>query len=350
MSDLSNFNISSSDWRAQLRRNQARTRWVIAIFILFYLLVGLLIDTYMYSNTYYNIDPASIFIALITLHLTPVATLITGAVALISLFITYSFYDKIMLLGTNYREITPETAQSLVEKQLYNVMEELKIAAGLHYLPKIYIIEADYMNALASGYSEKSAMVAITSGLLAKLDRNELQAVMAHEMSHIRHGDIKLTLMASVLSNILLIAVDLLFYNIMFSRNRRREGGNGLIMIIIVLRYLLPLMTVLLTLYLSRTREYMADAGCVELMRDNVPLARALLKIHQDHQANADTYRQEYSQTAHEDVRRAAYLYDPAQSGIEPIQSLANLFSTHPDIKERLAALGVKASDLNEKS
>lgn len=348
MSDLSEFNIKIPDWRTQLRRNQARTRWVIAIFILFYLLVGLLIDTYMYSNTYYNVSVSTIFFALITFHLTPVATLITGAIAIISLLITYSFYDKIMLLGTNYREINSATAQTLTEKQLYNVVEELKIAAGLNYMPKVYIIEANYMNAFASGYSEKSAMVAITSGLIAKLDRSELQAVMAHELSHIRHGDIKLTLMASVLSNILLIAVDMLFYSAVFSRGRRREGSNGLIIAIIMLRYLLPITTVLLTLYLSRTREYLADAGCVELMRDNVPLAHALLKIQQDYQANADIYSQEYSQTAHEDVRRAAYLYDPVQSGIQPIQSLANIFSTHPDIKSRLAALGIKSNKANE--
>ncbi len=338
----SSFTAKPTDWRAQLRRNQARTRWVIIVFILIYLALGLLIDTYLYSNTYYNANLSTIFIALITLQLTPKATLITGAIALISLFITYSCYDKIMLLGTNYREITPETAQSITEKQLYNVIEELKIAAGLSYMPKVYIIEADYMNAFASGYSEKSAMVAITSGLIAKLDRSELQAVMAHELSHIRHGDIKLTLMASVLSNILLIAVDLLFYTAVFSRDRRRSGNNGLVMVIIVLRYLLPVVTVLMTLYLSRTREYMADAGCVELMRDNVPLAKALLKIQQDYSDNAEHYNQEYSQTAHEDVRRAAYLYDPAQCGLQSAQSLATLFSTHPDIKDRLAALGVK--------
>lgn len=104
----------------------------------------------------------------------------------------------------------------LEEKKLYNVIEEMKVAAGLSFMPKVYIIEADYMNAFASGLSEKSAMVAITRGLMNKLDRAELQAVMAHELSHIRHQDIKLTMMASVLSNIMLIIVDLLFYNLIF--------------------------------------------------------------------------------------------------------------------------------------
>ena len=122
-----------------------------------------------------------------------------------------------MLLGTDYHEITPTTARNLSDKQLYNIVEELKIAAGLQYMPKIYLIEADYMNAFASGYSEKSAMVAITRGLMAKLDRSELQAVMAHELSHIRHLDIKLTLMASVLANLMVMVLDIFFYHAIFS-------------------------------------------------------------------------------------------------------------------------------------
>ena len=340
--NASTFANNVMDWRSQLRRNQSRTRWVIGIFISFYLLIGLLIDLFIYSNNYPYVPINIILQALLTFKLAPLATLITITIAFISLWITYTFYNKIMLLGTEYHEITPETARSLAEKQLYHVVDELKIAANLNFMPRVYIIEADYMNAFASGYSEKSAMVAITRGLLEKLERNELQAVMAHELSHIRHGDIKLTMTASILSNILLIAVDLLFYNVVFSRDNEKRSDQRLVFIIILLRYLLPLVTLLLTLYLSRTREYMADAGCVELMRDNVPLARALLKIHQDYQHHAEFYNQQYSQTAHEDVRRAAYLYDPSQSGISPLQSLATLFSTHPDINQRLAALGIK--------
>lgn len=343
---LSQFTTTATDWRAQLRRNARRTQYVIAVFILFYLCIGLLIDTYIYSGIYRNASLSEIFQALITFQLKPTVTLVTIAVAIVSLIVTYTLYDKIMLLGTEYREITPETAKTLEEKQLYNVVEELKIAAGLKFMPRVYLIDADYMNAFASGYSEKSAMVAITRGLIEKLNREEIQAVMAHELSHVRHGDIKLTLTASVLSNILLIVIDFMFYSVVFGgRDRENRGGNQLAIVIIILRYLLPVTTLLLMLYLSRTREYMADAGCVELMRDNVPLAHALLKIHQDHQQNSEEYGAQYSQTAHEDVRRAAYLYDPVQAGIEPIKSLANLFSTHPDIEHRLAALGVKVKN-----
>ena len=329
----------SMDWRSQLRRNKRKTRGVIITFILVYLLVGLLVDTFIISGQ--TTAPLStIFMALVTFHVIPYATLIMGAIAIVSLLVTYALYDKIMLLGTNYREINADTASKIEEKKLYNVVEEMKVAAGLTYMPRIFIIDAPYMNAFASGYSEKSAMVAITWGLLTKLNRSELQAVMAHELSHVRHLDIKLTLTVAVLSNIMLIVVDILFYSVIFG-GRRRNGGNRLAVVILLLRYMLPLVTVVLTMYLSRTREYMADAGCVELMRDNQPLANALLKIDQDHQKNAEVYRQEYGATAHEDVRRAAYLYDPVKAGVEPVKSFSSMFSTHPSVRDRLKAMGI---------
>jgi len=163
-----------------------------------------------------------------------------------------------------------------------------------------------------------------------------LQAVMAHELSHIRHHDIKLTLTVVVLSNLILMVLDMLFYSMLYKRERR--DNNALFAVIMILRYVLPLLTVIFALFLSRTREFMADSGAVELMRDNEPMARALLKIQEDHVTHAEEYSREYGQTAHEQVRHEAYLFDP--SGIDPTKSLSNLFSTHPDISARLKALG----------
>lgn len=342
---------SSTDWRQQLRLNSRRTFYIIAVFLVLYIAVGLLIDLFIHSSIYMNdytanqlpLSLAQMFLNLISFKITPWATLIMLGIALISLFITYSIYDKIMLLGTQYTEIT-EKDTAPEARQLYNVIEEMKVAAGLCYMPRIFIIEADYMNAFASGYSEKSAMLAITRGLMNKLTRSELQAVMAHELSHIRHGDIRLTLTATVLSNLMIMMIDLLFYQVIFSGGRRNRdderGVNYLYLIIVIARFVLPLINILLLLYLSRTREYMADAGCVELQRDNQPLISALLKINADHREHADTYSQAYSQTAHENVRREAYIYDPIAMGIESTQSLADWFSTHPSLEKRLAALG----------
>jgi heat shock protein HtpX len=336
---LSDYHGTATDWRAQLKRNEQKTRLVIALFLLIYLVVGLVADVVILHSLYRTLPLATCVYALITFKVWPFATMIMGAIAAISLLITYSLYDKIMLLGTEYYEITPETARNLREKQLYNVVEEMKVAAGLQFMPKVFLIEANYMNAFASGYSERSAMVAITRGLFEKLDRAELQAVMAHELSHIRHHDIKLTLMVAVLSNILLIVIDILFYSVLFRRDDR-NGDNRLMIVIVVLRYLLPLITVVLALFLSRTREFMADTGSVELMRNNEPMARALLKISQDHEEHSAEYAEAYGATAHEQIRRASYLYDP--SDIDPVKSFDSFFSTHPNTEQRLEAIGFK--------
>lgn len=340
--DLNRYTISSADWRKSLRQNNFRTYLVISMFFLIYCAIGLLVDLFLYSSSYPDATISQLFIALISFRLFPIATTIMFIIAAISLWVSYALYDKLMLLGTEYHEITPETAKNTQELQLYNVVEEMKIAAGLRYMPKVFIIEADYMNAFASGYSEKSAMVAITRGLMQKLNRDELEAVMAHELSHIRHLDIKLTLTASLLSNMTLMVLDMLFYNVMFSRNRDSRSRNSLASIIIILRYLLPIISILLILYLSRTRELMADAGSVELMRTNQPLASALLKIQNDHVQHRDEFSAAYQKTPHENVRREAYFYDPLLAGIESRRSIGDLFSTHPSLEARLAAIGFK--------
>ncbi|TAK78035.1 MAG: zinc metalloprotease HtpX [Gammaproteobacteria bacterium] len=343
--DLDQYTSSTADWRKTLRQNNQRTFIVIALFFLIYCSIGMLVDMYLYSSAYPHASISQLFIALITFQVFPIATLIMLIIAAISLFVSYTFHDTLMLLGTEYHEITPTTARTVAEKQLYNVVEEMKIAAGLRYMPKVYLIDADYMNAFASGYSEKSAMVAITRGLMEKLNRDELQAVMAHELSHIRHLDIKLTLTASLLANLTIMVLDIFFYSAVFSNRRDSEDNrsrNTLALIIIILRYVLPVISVLLLLYLSRTRELMADAGSVELMRTNQPLASALLKISTDYNQHQAAYAAAYQTTPHENVRREAYIFDPTQAGMMGISSLNDFFSTHPSLEERLNALGFK--------
>lgn len=331
---------TGGDWREQLKRNERKTLYVIFLFIGIYILIGLVVDIYLLQSRYPGYSLTSYAQALLTFKKMPYATLIMAGIAVISILITFALYDRIMLLGTEYHEITEQTAQNLKERQLYNVVEEMRVAASLKFMPKVFIIEADYMNAFASGYSEKSAMVAITRGLMDKLDRAELQAVMAHELSHIRHHDIKLTLVAAVLSNILLIVLDMVFYSMLFRRDRDNRNINPVLMAIVVLRYLVPLLTVLLTLFLSRTREFMADAGAVGLMRDNEPMARALLKIHKDYQQNAQQYSQQFDNTANEQLRRASYLYDPVE--FDSATDFSSIFSTHPSLEKRLASIGFK--------
>lgn len=349
--NLDPFIMKSANWRETLRQNNRRTFFVIFIFFLIYTSIGLLIDMYSYSTTFPKDSLRQLFIFLITFQYIPYATIVMFLIAGISLFVSYALYDKLMLLGTQYHEITPDTATTNAETQLYNVVEEIKIAAGLRFMPRVYIMDADYMNAFASGYSEKSAMVAITRGLMEKLNRDELQAVMAHEVSHIRHLDIKLTLTASLLANITLMVLDMFFYNAIFLNNNghNNRSRNSIATILILLRYLLPVINILLLLYLSRRRELMADAGCVELMRANQPLASALLKINDDYSNNRDRYSAEIQQVPHENVRREAYIFDPFQAGIKDVSSISDFFSTHPSLNVRLAALGFTRKQNDEK-
>jgi len=341
--DFNDYVSSSADWRKTLRQNQTRTYIVIFIFILIYTSVGMIVDLFLVTSQYPDAPIPAVLEALATFKIFPIATVVMLVIAGLSLLVTYSMYDTIMLLGTEYHEITPETAQTMQEKQLYNVIEEMKIAAGLRYMPRVYIIEANYMNAFASGYSEKSAMVAITRGLIDKLTRDELQAVMAHELSHIRHLDIKLTLTASLLANMTIIVLDILYFSALSSNNRGSNKSRGaLTAIVLLLRYTLPIINILLLLYLSRRRELMADAGSVELMRSNKPIASALMKIHDDHAQHQAQYSDEYANTPHEHLRRESYLFDPTQAGISGLASMSELFSSHPSLAARLEALGLK--------
>lgn len=341
----------AADWRGQLKKNSRKTYCVIVCFFLIYLVVGLLSDLLILMNSYPpnnsqlvtegNVPLGHLVYMLLTLQVFPIATAITLCIAVISLLVTFLFYKRLVLLGTQYRAVDIQNPKGLQEQQLVNVLTEMKVAAGLSYMPKLYIIEADYMNAFASGYSEKTALIAVTQGLLNKLNREELAAVLAHELSHVRHLDIKLTLIASMLANLILIVMDILFWSIIFGGNRNsNRGNNNIFFIILILRYLLPLITMLLLLFLSRTREYMADAGAVELMRNNEPLARALLKIQGDYVDNETSFQAQYKNTAHEQVRQQAYIFDPTKAGFKAQGSWSDLFSTHPSIQKRLKALG----------
>jgi heat shock protein HtpX len=354
----------SVDWRQTVKVNQRKTYVVIASFLVIFFILGILIDLIWRINTtdvivttynaygrpvhYSEAMPiGELAIKLATFQIIPWATIVCTAVSVIWIFCTFAFYDKIMLAGTEYEEISPNSNDPFARK-LYNIVEEMKLAAGMSYMPKVYLIYANYMNAFASGFSEKSAMVAVTTALATKLNRSELQAVMAHELTHIRNQDIKLNLFTVVLSNMLMFMIEASFFSLLFSGNNRRNDRNsnnnnnimGIIFIVVmVLRYVLPIITTMLMLFLSRTREYMADAGAVELMRDNQPMASALIKINQGH-TDPNT-ASEYKQQANEQLRRASYIYDPS-SALSAGESSSDFFSTHPSISKRLAAIGIK--------
>lgn len=335
------------NWRYQLEINKRRSYFVICLFFILYTGIGLIVDLYLYNELLQQVLFIEIMRMLFCFQLFPIFTLIAIFISLISILITFKIYDHLILAGTNYHEVKESKFNSLSEAELYNIIDELRLAAGFKYIPKIYVIDADYMNAFASGYSEKSALIAITKKLLSNLNRSELQAVMAHELSHIRHNDIKLVLMVSVLSSSILIALDLIFRLIIIKNNRyndKRRDNNIITIIVVILKFLLPIITILLSLYLSRKREFMADAGAVQLTRDNLSLANALLKIDKDHKIYNDKYKHYYNKNGYETIRFSSYFYDPTNANIH-LSSIMNLFSTHPTLSQRLEILGLKSND-----
>ena len=259
-----------------------------------------------------------------------IATVIWVVLALVS----FSSGDQILLAASKATPVTHD-----VHPQLFNVVEEMKIAAGLPAMPKIYIINDKAPNAFATGRNPKSASVAVTAGLLARLNRDELQGVIAHEISHILHRDILFVTLAGIMlgSIVLLSQVFLrgMFYSSMGSRRRYSGGGKGggqaqLIMLIVAIlaAIVAPIMAYLLYFALSRRREYLADAGAARLTRYPEGLASALEKIANDPAPQLASVNK---------VTAPMYIVNPFKKAKQ--MKLSDLTSTHPPISERIKIL-----------
>ena len=260
--------------------------------------------------------------------------MIATAIWLILTLISLSNGDQILLAASRAKPVTHD-----VHPQLFNVVEEMKIAAGLPVMPKIYIINDPAPNAFATGRNPKNASVAVTAGLLGRLNRDELQGVIAHEISHILHRDILFVTLAGIMlgSIVLLSQVFLrgMFYSSMGSRRRYSSGGKGggqaqivMLIIAIIAAIVAPIMAYLLYFALSRRREYLADAGAARLTRYPEGLASALEKIAGDPSPQLATVNK---------VTAPMYIVNPFKTKKQ--MKLSDLTSTHPPISERIKIL-----------
>jgi heat shock protein HtpX len=257
---------------------------------------------------------------------------IAGIVALIlaGLFVTFSYYSasSLVLSISRAKEIKHDE-----NPDLYNIVENLCIGSGLP-MPKIYIIEDTAPNAFATGRDPQHATVVVTSGLLQKLDKLELEGVIAHELSHIGNYDVRLMTLVVVLVGLVALLADYMLLFTWFGAGRRPsnrghgEGMAGAIILVaaVAAAILAPLAAQLIKLAISRSREYLADASAALLTRYPEGLARALEKI------AADTEPLEVANKA------TAHLY--IANPLKGHESWANnLFSTHPPIEERIRRL-----------
>jgi len=221
------------------------------------------------------------------------------------------------------------TATPLEQRVVHNVAEEVAIAAGIK-MPEVYLIDDESPNAFATGKGPDKGIVCVTTGLLNKLDRDELQGVVAHEIAHIRNDDIRLMTTLAIVAGLIPMLSDFYLRTIFWGGGRRRsrdnDGGGILIIIGIVLAILAPLFSMLLQLAVSRKREFMADATGADFTRNPGALASALEKL------TRDPARLESAN------RATGHLYI-----VNPLRKLgettASLFSTHPSLEQRVMAL-----------
>jgi heat shock protein HtpX len=316
------------------RRNRRATWLLIAGFVALLAFIGFGFDLFVLGTT-----------GLMHVGGVPLPVAASGAalVGLGSAWLSYRFGDRAVLASSFARPVAAEDGSPDV-KRLMNVVTEMAIAAGVP-MPRVYLIDDPDPNAFATGRDPDHASIAVTKGLLGTMSREELQGVIAHEMSHVRNFDIrKMTLVAALLGAVLLLSdwATRLRLGMPASRDSKRRDGVSLGGPFVVVLLVLWLLTVLLTPLIgrllatgvSRRREYLADASGAELTRNPLGLASALRKLEA---ATAPTARI-YRGTAH------LCIADPLGRAVNEREGrLADLFATHPPIADRVARLEAMA-------
>lgn len=305
LSELS-YNKKENFYKIQ---NENKRNSVLLIFFLFVFLIGFgFLFGYIFDLGYFG--PILAFV-----------------ISIITTLISYNMGKTIVLKISGAKKVTKDE-----EPQFVNVVEEIALAAGLP-TPETYIIESDALNAFATGKNPKDGAIAITRGLLRKLNREELAGVVAHEMSHIANLDIRFSMLVGVIVGTIVMLSDwLLRYLFWGGRGRRERKENGgylgliILIVAIVLAIIAPLLAKLIQMAISRKRELMADAKAVEYTRNPEGLASALEKIAQ-------------SSIKLETASRATAHMFIANPFKDFSKKSSALFSTHPPIESRIRIL-----------
>ncbi|MDR0273806.1 MAG: M48 family metallopeptidase [Burkholderiaceae bacterium] len=307
----------------QIASNKARSRVLLAcLFLLIYVCVfagALLAETQLHDGQsarfYLRAAGADLY------HALPVATIAGG----IWMALAWRFNQAIIDAVTGGREVTRQE-----QPRLYNLLENLCISRGIA-MPRLRIIDTDALNAYASGLNPRQYCVTVTSGLLAALGDAEIEAVLGHELTHIRNGDVRLMVIAGIVAGVVGFFAELVFRVVFRSgvgggRRSSRSGGDGkgaalAVLIAFALIALAWLMSVLIRLALSRSREFLADAGSVELTKNPDAMISALRKIENRGELQGAT---------------SAVMEMCIDN---PREGFSNLFDTHPTVQARVQAL-----------
>lgn len=289
---------------SQINNNKWKTWLIMSFFVIFLATIA-----YIYGQS--TTDP---------LAFVGIALIFSG----ISSFSSYYFSDKMILAMSGAKPIKKEE-----NAELYRIVENLCIGIGLP-LPKIYIINDSAPNAFATGRDPKHAVVCATTGLLQKLNKAELEGVLAHELSHIQNYDIRLMSVVTILVGTVALLADFFMRSLWYGGNRKNKNNSGGIFLLIgiILAILSPIIATLIQLAVSRKREYLADASGALLTRYPEGLASALEKISKD----KEPLEAANNATAH------LYIIDPFK-GKSITHWFSSLFNTHPSVEERIKIL-----------
>ncbi|MDR0802709.1 M48 family metallopeptidase [Fluviicola sp.] len=208
--------------------------------------------------------------------------------------------------------------------RVYNLTENLCMSVGMK-MPQLFIIDSSSLNAFASGINEKSYAITLTSGIIEALNDEELEGVIAHELTHIRNKDVRLLIISIIFVGIISFAVQILFRNLLWGGGRRDKDDNKLVIIALLISGVAYFFSILFKFALSRRREYLADAGAVQLTRNSRALASALRKI---------SGHSEIESVKSEDVKQLFIEHKALDDA-----GFAGLFATHPPIEKRIAVL-----------
>ena len=298
--------------RQQIARNNTKSILFLLAFPLL-ILVGAYVVLYILLDQDIERTNAQ-FLSIIPMVLIGVA---------IWFFISYFFHTQMIQSATHSRPL--ERRENM---RVYNLTENLCMSVGMT-MPKLYIIESDALNAFASGINEKTFAVTLTRGIINTLNDEELEGVIAHELTHIRNRDVRLLIVTIVFVGIFATIADfalrmLLNGSMSSSRSRKNDKGGGALVLLIILLVAgaIYFLSILFKLALSRSREYMADAGAVELTRNSLALASALKKI-----SGHSTIRE----VQNDEVKELFIDYKA--------QGFFSLFATHPPIEKRIQVL-----------
>lgn len=246
-------------------------------------------------------------------------------------FVSYWYSDKIILSMAHAKPVTRNQ-----HKEVWNSLENLTIANGMS-MPKFYIINDPSPNAFATGRNEKHAVIAVTTGLLALLNKNELEAVLAHELSHIKNNDVLLQTMVAVFASFVAIIADTIIHITAFGEDKSDKNPIFIAFVVVAI-ILMPIAATIVKLAISRKREFMADAGAVIMTRYPEAMAGALRKI-SDFPVPM--------QNVHASMNHL-YISDPVNNRNDnnknkKVSFLVKMFMTHPPIGERIEAImGIK--------